>query len=225
MTAERFSRILRARRINGVVIAPSPDPTLRAEMDWSELCGVELGYNLAVPDLHRACHDYFHSMVSALQQLRTRGYRRIGFALRKSFDRKVHHLWHAAFVHEQLDWPVRERVRPLLLEEPDANPVRQWLDREQPDAVVGIDWPFLEKAILDTGRSSPKDIGLVNLACDDTGDRFAGIYQGFETIGVAGVDMLIAALHRNERGLPSQAHSLLIKGVWRDGPTLRGHAA
>ena len=40
-------------------------------------------------------------------------------------------------------------------------------------------------------------------------------------IGATGMDTLISMLERNERGLPTQAHTVMVEGIWNPGRTLR----
>jgi len=35
------------------------------------------------------------------------------------------------------------------------------------------------------------------------------------------MDTLISMLERNERGLPPQAHTVMVEGIWNPGRTLR----
>jgi hypothetical protein len=35
------------------------------------------------------------------------------------------------------------------------------------------------------------------------------------------MDTLISMLERNERGLPAQAHTVMVEGIWNPGRTLR----
>jgi LacI family transcriptional regulator len=71
------------------------------------------------------------------------------------------------------------------------------------------------------GWRVPRDIGLASLACPERGHASSGIWQNGTLIGATGMDTLISMLERNERGLPEQAHTVMIEGIWNPGRTLR----
>ena len=67
----------------------------------------------------------------------------------------------------------------------------------------------------------PQDIGLASLACPAPEHACSGIWQNGALIGATGMDTLISMLERNERGLPAQAQTVMIEGIWNPGKTLR----
>ncbi|MEY4923523.1 MAG: hypothetical protein RL598_42, partial [Verrucomicrobiota bacterium] len=75
------------------------------------------------------------------------------------------------------------------------------------------------------GWKIPKDIGLASLACSQLGEPVSGIFQNGVLIGMTGIDVVISMLERNERGLPAQAQTVMIEGIWNAGKTLRSAAA
>jgi len=75
------------------------------------------------------------------------------------------------------------------------------------------------------GWKIPKDLGLASLACSQLGEPVSGIFQNGALIGATGIDTVISMLERNERGLPAQAQTLMIEGIWNAGKTLRSATA
>jgi hypothetical protein len=49
----------------------------------------------------------------------------------------------------------------------------------------------------------------------------SGVWQNGQLTGAMAVDTLISMVERNERGLPSQATTLMLEGQWNEGRTLR----
>jgi hypothetical protein len=67
----------------------------------------------------------------------------------------------------------------------------------------------------------PKDVGFVHLWTPDRSGNYAGIYHDPPAIGAAAVDFLVGMIHRNERGVPAAAQTLVLEASWQDGATLR----
>jgi len=221
MSGARFSRMLTARGVHGLLIAPGTRSDLRLDLEWSWFSVVDLGYNLAEPSFHRVVHDYFHAMQRALAAARARGRRRIGFAVPATQDAKSHHLWRAAYLDAQQGWPARERL-PILGDDVITDErMREWIARARPDAVCAIGRSMLPILRRAAGARVPGEIAFVDLACHDhTGRGNSGIYQNWEGMGAVAADTLVAMLGRGERGVPEFARQTLTAGVWVDGQTL-----
>jgi transcriptional regulator with XRE-family HTH domain len=93
----RLDTILRARGIRGVFLLPVCNNPDISGLNWSNYAGVYSDYIIERPALHSVCSDHYRSMMLALQQLQTLGYRRPGFALARSVDTRLLHRWEAAF--------------------------------------------------------------------------------------------------------------------------------
>lgn len=219
MTSERLTQILLTRSIHGLVVAPLPVAHGELELGWEKFCAVTLGYSLTKPLLHRAVNHQFRSMRSAMRELRTLGYQRLGLALPASLNERVDRQWVASFLVEQLDL---DHSVPLFVPD-DAQwnfeSFRKWFTAQEPDAVIGHEEIVLEW-LKKMGVRVPDDVGFVHLNCADQSGTFAGIYQNGPAIGAVAVDFLIGMIHRNERGLPTLPHSLLVEGTWVPGKTV-----
>src|SRR5215203_3612046 len=75
----RLERILRTRRITGIVLSPldTGESSFALEWDWSRFSPAIIGNAVCTPELHHAGHHHFGGMRLALQKLVTRGHRRI----------------------------------------------------------------------------------------------------------------------------------------------------
>lgn len=220
LASERLTQILLTRSIHGLVVAPLPVAHGELELGWENFCAVTLGYSLTKPLLHRAVNHQFRSMRSAMRELRTLGYQRLGLALPASLNERVDRQWVASFLVEQRDL---DHSVPLFVPD-DAQwnfeSFRKWFAAQKPDAVIGHEEVVLEW-LKKMGVRVPDDVGFVHLNCADQSGTFAGIYQNGPAIGAVAVDFLIGMIHRNERGLPTLPHSLLVEGTWVNGKTVR----
>ena len=212
LTGAAFSRQLLDRGIHGLLIAPHRGADNRIDLDWSRFAVVELGYNLAQPQVNRVVHDYFAAMQRVCAEARARGHRRIGFMLPENAVAKTRHLWRAAFVDGQQSLPADARLPILAPPSLTQVAVDPWLEGERPDAVIigGVQYPSSPPAFR-----IPRRIPVFNLDCTRRHGGDTGIFQDWPALGAIGVDLLIAQLGRGEYGLPQQPYSVLVAGHWQ----------
>jgi LacI family fructose operon transcriptional repressor len=67
----------------------------------------------------------------------------------------------------------------------------------------------------------PADLGLVGLLVPTAGDRLSGVLQDGEVIGAVAIDQLIAAVERNDTGIPEHPITHTTLGRWNPGRTLK----
>lgn len=113
---------------------------------------------------------------------------------------------------------------PLFVEEWTEENVERWLAHEQPDVVIGPVLGKLEEIIRASARRVPADLGLVGLLVPRAGDRLSGVLQEGEVIGAVAIDQLIAAVERNETGVPKNPITHTTLGRWNPGRTLKKKA-
>lgn len=95
-----------------------------------------------------------------------------------------------------------------------------WLKKHRPEVVISksvqvLDW------IRDAGYLVPEEVGFCDPDLVSLRGPVAGIYQDYEGIGAAAVDLVEARLHRNETGVPFSQKTVLIRGSWIEGLTVR----
>lgn len=219
---KRLEKVFLARNIRGVIIAPLPpeDSGVNWEsFDWSKFSAVRIGCRTQSPNVHFVTTAQAANTMLAFDQMRERGYKRIGFA--GSWDKS--RMFGAGFLWSQHDPSLRSRV-PLFLfssETPELNQQRrfeQWLKRSKPDAILTDSLavpPMLEKA----GYRVPEDIGLAATNVRDM-PVAAGIDQNTEEIGRVATLATISLIHDSELGRPEFIREILVRGKWVDGKSL-----
>lgn len=221
MSNARFSQMLAARGIRGVLVAPVPDTHTAIELAWDDFSTVVLGLTPTTRTFHRVATDYYQSMLLATEECARLGYRRPGLAARRETITRLEYrwegAWHVACDHLGLPPP----PAPLFVDEWTHGAVERWLERERPDVVIGPVLGKLEEIIRGSGRRIPRDLGLVGLLVPQAGDRLSGILQDGEVIGAVAIDQLITAVERNETGIPEHPITHTTLGRWNPGRTLR----
>lgn len=220
MSPKRFAEVLRARGIIGVLVAPLPEPHALGGLPWADFAAVALGFTLLDPLLHRVANDHLHSLLTAHAECRRLGHRRLGLVLTKEVHEKVQRRWLAGYMLAQREDAGEARLEPLLAPELTAEEFQRWFDREWPDVVITASPGRVTTWLKARGLSIPQDVGVVSLSAPEMGGPLSGIYQNFEQIGRRAVDLLVAALERNELGPPALADTLLVDGVWNPGTTV-----
>lgn len=214
MSAGRLHEILISRAQWGLIIPPVPQDAAAYPLNLEGLTAVTIGTSLHAPVMHRVASNLFQGSQLACQKLRARGFRRIGLVLSPAMNQRVEEKWLGAYLAEQLLWPRSERLPPLLVTDTEEVRFTAWLASARPDVVLLAE-PDVEKWIararsraaakppvawLRRIESMPKE----NFAIDTRPDK----------MGAAAVELVVAQIHRNERGSPDIPHTLLLDGVW-----------
>lgn len=233
ISPKRLSVILRTRAIPGMIIAPVSLPYhsqdfqgLDINIPCTEHAVSAIGYSLASPKLNRVTHDHALGAEMAVNELRRRGYRRIGLVCSHAVHVRVQGRWLAGFQVAQFELPAGDQVRPLVMDDINNVPsFDQWLEKERPEVLIGIEMNEIRKHLNRRQMKIPEDIGLVSLDAIKTGGSYAGIHQRQEAVGAAAFDLLLAQLNRNERGVPAMRKTVLLEGEWVEGNSIVENSA
>ncbi len=222
MSNERFSEMLHARGIQGLLMSPlaegAPTPTLR----WDYFATVCLSVPLPSLPITTVCNDHYFSCLQIVRECHRRGYRRPGLVLHRVHQMRFQGRWEAGFLLGGQMLPSLRLATPLYVDDwQDAAPIHAWLAKEKPDVLITPGADALMPALKKAGLAVPGDIGLALLACPQLGDAASGIYQNGKLTGALAIDALISMIERHERGLPQQATTLMVEGQWNEGTTLR----
>ncbi len=221
MTSARLSDILEARGIRGVVVLPLPAECGTLDLNWPAFAAVTTCYSAYRTGLNLVTTNRQHYLELALQELRTLGYRRIGFALDEDTDDRSHHQTLAHFLWDQSRQPKTERVAPLFVPAIDQVVLRRWLKHERPEVVVSTR-NHVFGLLRSLGLQIPRDIGFASLAASARDvPSLAGVDERPAVVGTSTIDLLVAQLQREEYGLPVSSRLLLVEGTWIEGRTVR----
>lgn len=223
MSNERFSEMLHARSIQGILIGPSPQHPLALNLQWERFSIVSIGGSSAHPaPLPAVSNDHYLSGLRAVEECHQLGYRRPGLILRRAHNRQLLNRWEAGFLTAQRNFAGLAALAPLLVDAwDDPRPVAQWLRREKPDVIIAPAPDVTTRLLGALGLRAPRDVGMACLSCPQPGSKYSGICQNGRLIGASAVDLLIGMVERNEKGLPEHPMALMIEGRWNPGKTLR----
>lgn len=221
MTNERFSEILWARGIRGMMLSPFPRLGMEINLVWENFSVVAHGLSLAHPVFHRTSNDHYQSMMMAMAECRRRGYQRPGFALDAPTNQRLECRWEAAYRVAGDRLGFKMSVPPLLSPtrwEPER--LCRWIKRAKPDVVITLMLEEQVRELAKLGLRIPDDVGLVSLSVTQPGSPLSGVYQNPSAMGAVAVDQLINMVERNETGIPENPITLTLGGSWNPGRTV-----
>lgn len=223
LSPERLQRILEARGVRGILIPPHPLGLRLPDFGWHAYSVVRFGYSMREPRAHVVANDQTSSGRLAVEHVRARGYRRIGFVTSLRFDDNTSGHFRAGFLAGQDRMPQpRRALAPFYLGEPvgadDARRLRSWLKAAAPDAVISTH-PALRRLLAEIGVRVPDDLAVATTSVFD-GNFDAGIDQNCDEIGSVAMRTLAGLVHQSERGIPRLYRRVLVEGRWVEGASL-----
>jgi DNA-binding LacI/PurR family transcriptional regulator len=224
MTLSRLGNIIWSRGIEGVIIAPlqsrlSGKVSRSVRLDFNLFSSVEISETVESPDLNRAVHDQYTSMLKALDELSGLNYKTIGLVIEEALDLRVNGKWTAAYLRYRNQWGAKRLPPPLIVPLPRQAVFNRWFDRYRPEAIISVDRLGLH-FLIERGLDIPGEVGYASLDVDgDVKDypAVSGIDQNSEIVGAAAVDMLVAAINRGQRGVPDHPLRTEVEGSWKPG--------
>lgn len=223
VSAERFNQILQARGIRGLILAPFEQPGDTLDLTWENFSVVTIERSLHYQAFHHVVPNHYADLLVCWDQLRARGYSRVGLVVRGDLATRWSHQWEAAHSYTQaaVSAPI-DRIPTLELNDDDpVGQIRAWLRIHRPEVVINRSEAFAAAAKAER-LQFPRDLGYVSLnVADDEVDGAAGIVQSRETMGALAVDVLNSLMQRNQRGFQGVAIGTQVDGGWREGRTLR----
>ncbi|HEY9250416.1 MAG TPA: LacI family DNA-binding transcriptional regulator [Rariglobus sp.] len=221
MTAVKLSRILTHRGVAGIIIAPMPGGVKPPRLKWADFASVALGYSMRAPAVHRVVNHQLHTGLEAIRQLQALGYQRIGLCVSRDQNDRVDNAWLHAMRFHHSRVTVSRRVAPHVPDEFTREGILRWVADELPDCLLVQD-QSVRSYLLSAGYRVPADMGVVMLDHNAANEPdFAGMNQRHDKIGSACADLLVAQIHRNEKGLPAAPLTVMIDGVWVPGATVK----
>lgn len=203
----RLADILTARGIPGVVFAPVFGRSkVVLDWPWASFSMAVIGTAEWNAPLSRAAHHHYEAMRLALEGLARAGANRPAAWLDAETNERAHRGWQAAWLAYGSAGASRRLW--LAVGEPGAKEIAAWLARTTADAVVVSD-TSQHRLLKGAGWK-----GVVVTLNRRTRSEIAGVDQGYEIIAGHAVDLVVAQLQRNERGLPEAPRALLFPGRW-----------
>lgn len=215
---EKFARVLEARGIRGVLLAPNASLEHRQfDLPWERFSVVLLGSSLVNEGLPRVRSSHFQGTLLALSKTFALGYRKVGMLVERSMNERTGRSMSAAFFTADHPGGVAWAGRALRFREGDGDDSwKAWLDEVQPDALIVEGAHRLAELVAHVGPI-PEKLAVVGLDVGVDQREVAGICQNWEEIARTAVRVLTSWVRSERRGLYPLASVTSIPGTWRDG--------
>lgn len=227
MSERRLNQILASRGIYGLVLTGSGKPFDEVHLDWSRFACASLFRTLWEPLVNNVCPAYSFNLFLALDHLRRQGYRRIGLVLSRQYDRITHSSIVGRYLADQQEVTPAHKVPLLLVDDAfrsrtptDGARLLAWFREHRPEVILTRDFAVRD-ILAEANILAPRDVGLACLSHNPLGADWAGVDERYEIIGSKIVDVVVAQLQRNERGVPEVPTETLVRGRWVPGVTIR----
>lgn len=235
LDASRVDRILTARGINGIILAPPYHGNRSLKLSWNRYAAIGVGFGWEEQELNRVVHDSLYNYTIAFNGLRKSGYRRIGTVIHRDLVEGSRRgvKWYTAYLDCQNSLPKNEQI-PLLPYSSELDQNRptadsgktvchdftKWIQKQQPDALLTTTGQGESEWLHEMGLDIPRDIGLACLALPQN-SKLAGIREKSDVVGATAVELVAAQIAHNELGLPAHQKTMMIEGQWVDGCSIR----
>lgn len=220
VTAASIDRILYARGIRGVIMAPPYLSNRRLGLSWPRYACVGTGYGWEQQQIDRVAHDHDQNAAIACRNLCALGYRRTGLCITTFYAKGRGTRWTNGFLACQHKLHPDGGI-PVFIHSGDKRAFKdfkKWLNQWQPDSLLTV-YGQERKWLDDCGLKAPDDIGLACLIKTPDSD-LAGINDRYDQVGKAAVELVASKISYNQFGIPPYPKITLIEGQWENGTSL-----
>ncbi len=220
----RLRSILLSRGIRGIIIMPAPEGFAAIDFDFSGFAAVTLGHSIVSPPLPRVASDIYGSGFQALDELVSRGYRRIGMVITDYVNRLGRFLYSASLQAYSSHVMPELHLVEYTVQEPSTSPVslqkmKRWIIAEKLDVVISPDFQLpLYDILVQQGFRIPKDLSYLHMI-NYPNPQISMLSQQGLLMGAKAVDVVVATINRNEFDPPKSPQTLTIMTQWQDGET------
>lgn len=221
----RVDRILAARGIRGLVIAPFARWGTALELNWERYASVAIGYSLLDPRLAQVAPDHQQGMRVMITELRQRGCARIGYIVDDASVRTADKRLLARFALYTAMTPEPVEVPPLIIPTQEtgdragvARSFARWFRRHRPAGIISSfsevpDW------LRSGGWRIPEDVQFCHENVANAPAGVSGLDQKPRLVAATAVSVALSLIVQNAYGVPETPILTLIPGSWRDGAT------
>lgn len=215
-----LQRNLVSQGIEGILLLPMATPiSCENLLDWSQFSVVSATYGVRSPEFHRVVPHQFSNVRLACSELAALGYQRIGLIQRLAFSAMVNHSFVAAVTVQNLFGPTQP-VTPYLFNEEVPKGLKEWFEKERPDALVVEGEPTYRLVSKELGLNQQGLIGVA-LTNRERSSALAGIDELGRSVGRTAIDVLAFKLQTGDKGIPIDPVVTMIEGKWVPGKATR----
>lgn len=224
MTLRRFSDILAARGIDGLLCFGSPDFNEDFPDELGGHAVVTLGLSIRTP-LHRVTSHFYNDTLHALNRVHALGYRRPGLVLGMHEDTRSAYAHASAYLGWCEHTLGQGRALPILrLREVEEAQLAGWYGQQRPDVLLFVHLPDMiprfRAVIRRLQIDVPARLGVAVLSHLVDGTGFSGLQQNQRLMGAWAVELLAARIANRDFGIPASPRTEMVESEWIEGGSL-----
>lgn len=218
-TPARIERMLQARGIRGLLLAPLIQlPHRHLKWKWDSFSVVILGSGLWRPEFNRVRFNHAEEMGILLHHLHHRGFRRIGLVTDRLVDNRSQRAVSGGFFSRIP--PALRAANPLFESDgEDRSAFLAWLKSFAPECLI-VHSARVPGWLHGMRKAPPMVLTATNLG--PAGQSIAGIHQDYNLLGKMGAEQLMGQLLLNRTGIPDVPVKVNITGTFQ-ADTSFGH--
>lgn len=220
MTPRRLMDIIKSRGIRGVIFEHFFDKDVELDIDLSGVSSVAIMQTLKRPNINRVVVNEYQAVLTAVDELRKRGYHRCGLILNNRQESMSTMKREAAWLQMNQELADERRTPVLKFDSPSDLDTRfdDWFEKCNPHAIITLSHA-VPNMILRRGLRLGYDVGFALLGWNESDVGFAGVDPNWHQVGVAAANQVIDQMNRNEFDVPVTPIATMIEGRWVDGVT------
>ncbi len=217
--AKATERVLRARGIRGVILAPLLQrPQRHLEWAWENFSVVIAGSGQWQPEFHRVRFSHFEDVGLIVHQLLHRRKKRIALVADARVDNRSQHAMTGGFF-AQVPIEVRRGDSVFLSNGRDKRAFLRWLNEQRPEALIvgsseALGWV--------AERPDAPELVVTSRELAPEARTCAGVKQDYVALGEAAAEQLLGLLSFNQTGVPANPVRIYLRGKWVERRAARG---
>lgn len=224
---KELSRLLKRRRIRGLIFLPSDPPAEEAAIEWNDFATIRVYRPPLQAKISSVDTDVYQGIFLVMEKLFAAGCRRPGLVIQKLVTRNTAGIWPrylkmvtseyagvGSLPAFEFDGEITTRA--------NRNVFLDWVRASRPDVLLSFSAPHVAQALRSEGYSVPEQVSLIDLDINDQSEEssLAGLLQSRTAIGWSVVDQLHSLLLTNTLGLPNYPSTTKMAFHWVDGESL-----
>ncbi|MEM1283536.1 MAG: LacI family DNA-binding transcriptional regulator [Chlamydiota bacterium] len=223
MSIRRVLQILRARRIQGVVLAHAHKidtiPYFNS-FPWSDFSVATIGDIHPTIPISGVVTDYVTIGLLLYKECVKRGYTRIGCSIPRIIDNYSGGRWNMLLDHMKMNSQRSTWIKPYQeVDHWDEQAFMKWIETTKPEVLLSND-PHLYTILEENGYKIPDDLSFICSNLWDPNSHITGTLIFPNKQGAAAIDIVDAQIRRGEKGNVSNPKTLSISPGWNEGSTL-----
>ncbi len=215
------ARVLKARGIRGVLLAPNASSDYPSyDLPTDQLTTVLLGSSLVNQGLPRVKLDYYQAVSTLLDECFKRGYKRVGLCVDRSLNERTNRAFSAAFRVADHSRGISWAERGFYTFERYVDPGwKTWFEDLKPDAVIlgqGNQYDQIRPYLNEIHT----EVAAASIDPEFGPETLAGMMNNSSEVASTAVRVLVSWVRSRRYGHDPLASTIMIPGTWREGTSL-----